>query len=300
MDQLWYADMMMHEANPTITLPMRWNGMHWAFITNIIGDDTKTGPTGNIYTHTMNYQEEPALVQITMAAEIGADGDIVEWPSLKVQSISLEPDGDGFWQLVVSTLGNTILYGADATTATSDFNAVTYASAVQRMRYKGLSLKVNAQGSDPSGQTALKVSDVNLSMSRPYVTPETLVAVSTGAEKYISEPIQDGHPEILFSWNEPTYSAIGDFDDLQDQTQKTIDFEMAETIGSDAHTLLIEMGTANPIPASVAAERGQRIPCTKNYRCIGSVGGAATGQATANPIHLVLGDLQNISYETGA
>ena len=140
MTQLQYADMMLHEANPTIILPLRWNGMHWAFLANIMGDSTKTG-AGPTYVNTMNYQEESALVQITMAAEIGSDGDIIEWPSLKVQAISLEPDGDGFWQMTVTTLGNTILYDSDATTATSDFNAVTFASKVQRMRYKALSLK---------------------------------------------------------------------------------------------------------------------------------------------------------------
>jgi hypothetical protein len=297
MTMLQYADVLAHEANPTITIPMRWNSMAWGFVANWFGDDTDSG-AGPTYTHTMNYNEETSLTGLTMALEVN-NADIVEWPSLKVQQISLEPDGDGFWQMTCNCLGDTIKYGADATNAGSDFNALTYISKVQRIRYRALSLKINAQGSDPSGQTAQSVTDTVLTLARPYEQPRAVVAVATGLEKAGDEPIQNGHSEITLSFNEPTYTAIGDFDDLEDGTEKTIDLEMAETVSSQAHTMLWEFGAAHTIPASTALERGQRIPMTKNYRCI-KPQSAATGQATANPIHFVLVNVDDRTYETGA
>lgn len=292
-------DMIKHEANPTIVWHLRWNGMHWGLLTNFLGDDTKTG-AGPTYTHTMNWQTSSSLVQCTMALEINA-ADILEWPSLKVTGIALEPDSEGFWQATANTIGTTIQVAGDATTSGANIDAITYTTKVQRMRYKGNKFRMNAQagGALASPTDDQTVSDFTINMTRPYVQDEPLVGVTTGAEKQTGEPVQDGHAELIVSFNEVEYASIANFDELKDQTQQKGDLVMSETIGSDAHTSTFEFGAMNPIPASVALEKGGRVPHQRNFRLL-KPSSTPTGLSTANPIHYILVNTQNLTYETGA
>jgi hypothetical protein len=303
--QLQYSDRTADEATPTIVLPMRWNGVQWSMIYQLIGSDVKSGI--DPYTHTGTYLEEPVAVHATMAIGIDTDNDaaaedIIEWPSVKPTAFTLEPDGENFWQLTVNTMANTIKYGGDANADATAIGNVTYHAdmATSRMRYRGLSLKTNTQGSDPSAQTAKNVAEVTFSLTRPFEASQLIEAVTTGAEKQIPEPVQRGHPEIRFSWNEiDEYADIADFDDLEDETALTGDFEMAETISTQALSLRLEMPNMVRFPAQTAIENGSRIPCTKNYACAAAAS-TPTGQDTANRVHLVVINGDNVDYDTNA
>lgn len=302
--QLQFSDRTADEATPTLVMPMRWNGAQWSFFAHLIGSDVTSG--ADPFTHTMTYLEEPVAVHGTLAIGIDTDNDgttedIIEFPSVKPTGLSLEPDGEGFWQLTVNTMCNTILYAGDASNNAAALDAVTFQTDQEttRMRYRGLCLRTNAQGSDPSGETSKNVAEVSFNLTRPFEASILTECNTTGTEKQIPEPVQRGHPEITFSWNEiDEYAAIGDFDDLQDETALTGDFEMAETISAQSLSYLLEMPKMVRFPASTALEGGARIPCTKNYQCAAAPS-TPTGQATANRIHQVLVNGDTTDYDIG-
>ena len=149
--ELQEADLVKHLANPTITLPVRRSGAHWLFWAQLFGDDTETGSDPAI-THTMSWQRA-AILYYTMALEISeadSPGKRIEWPSLKVVGISLEPDGDGHLQMVVSNMGDTIDIAGDATNSDTEFDVLTAISEVLPMSVREVAFQLAPVGTDPA------------------------------------------------------------------------------------------------------------------------------------------------------
>ncbi len=289
------------EANPTLKFIMRWNGAFWAFLAHWRGDDTAVNAPP-FTTHDMNYQSRSTMSNITMAARIDDNNSqILEWGSLKVQQITLAPNSEGFWEMTVNCMGNSIIDDS-ATNGQTQLDAVTYTSKAQTMLFRKNQLRDNGQAAGAlGGGDTRSVADLTLTLTRPLVTDDvtegTAAAVNTNLE--IAEPVQDGSTVITVGWNEPDFiDFAGLVSELPDDTQLKGDIIMTETIGSDAHIFTVELGSMDPMPNDANLDRQQRVPLQKNYRCI-KPASTPTGQTGANPIHVELKNVENLSYETG-
>lgn len=289
------ADIIAHLANPTIVLPVRRTGALWMFWAALFGDDTNTGSAPD-FIHTYNWQKESALF-LSMAAGIGSGPDIIEWASLKVTGIVMEPDGDGFLQWTISTIGDTIYIAGDATTAA--FGNVTYITQVMKIPSREVAFKLDTVGSDPASASITKPNNYSLAITRPF-NPELVArGVSSGAELTTDEPVQDGYSEIIFGFDVPSYTTIALLDDFKDQIEYAADFNFAKTISGTAYLFSNEFSEMHPIPAAAALTLGQRIPLTRNFRLKGTAGATPqTGMSTVNPIHSISQDNSDLSYET--
>lgn len=299
-------DRFMDEANPNVVASLRWNSVLWCVLAQMIGDDTKTGPTGNIYTHTLNWQEEnPLAGGICQGIEINntANG-IFEIPSYKVTSLSLEADG-GVWNMNYNTMGDTVLHGGDATFDGTAADNVTSYTEGQRMRYKANQLRRNAQagGALGSGDVIADASNMVISFERNYDPMDDVLKGSSTTDRRRAEPVENyengAGPVIILAYDIKTAVLDTSLDDLNDSTEYKADVVMAETIGSDAHTFTQEFGRLVAMDPQVAIDRHLRIPRSNTYRAI-VPSATPTGLSTANPYHAILGNLQNLTYETYA
>lgn len=300
--ELQEADLVKHLANPTITIPVRRAGACWMFWAHIMGDDTETGTVPAI-THTMNWQRAASLFY-TMALEINetaSPGDIIEWPSLKVVGVSLEPDGDGHLQMVVSNIGDTILIAGDATNSDTEFDLLTAVSEVLPMSFREVALKIDTIGNDPASGSIVGISNFNLVVNRPY--PGEDVARGTfAAAPMTSEPIQDGFAEIIFGFDTNDFTTIALLNDLKSGQEYAADLNFDATVAAVVYKFDNELTNLRPIPAAMALDRGARIPLTRNFRAtmVDQVGGTPnTGMTTVEPIHTIVQDNQDKSYEDG-
>jgi len=291
--EIQYMDVIKHTVNPTITLDLRRTGMLWRFWAHLMGDDTVTG--ADPYTHTFNWQDESALFSC-MGIEIN-NADIIEWPSLKTVQISLEPGGEGFAQMVVNTIGDTIAIADDATNTGTQFDLVTYGSKTLRMPSRELRLRINTQGGGAldSGDTVGNCSNWNLLINPSYEEELVTQGASTGVEYTTDEPQRSDFAENILGFDTTDYTTIALLDDFHDETEYKADLYWAKTIGT-AFSFLIECGALHPIPAAVALEAGARIPLTRNFQLI-EPQSTPTGMATANIIHSILVNDLNASYE---
>jgi hypothetical protein len=300
--ELQEGDLVRHLANPQITLPLRREGMLWRFVAHLIGDDTVTGPVGNVYTHTFNWQDESTLFS-SMALEINetaSPGHIVEWASLKTVGVVFEPDGDGFWQIVVSTIGDTINIGGDATNTDTEFDLITWATKTKRIGFRESQLRINAQGGAALGSgDVVKCSNIAVNLVRNYPADGELVTrgASTGAEKTTDEPIREGYNDgMILSFTKNDYTTEALLDEFHDETERKADIIVTKTIGSDAHVMTMTMPRLYPISPEVAIERGSRIPMTRNFVMTDATANP-TGMSVNTIFHLVLDELQSASYE---
>lgn len=291
------------EANPTLTFLMRWNGMFWSFLSHWMGDDTLAF-SSPIATHDMNYQRRSTLSNITLAARIDNDNNkIIEWPSLKVQQIVIAPNGDGFWEMKAVCIGDTIEVNADATNDSTAFGNVTYTTKAQEMCFRANLFRINT-GAGALASTAddLRVQDLTITLSRPLVSDSQTEGTTAagGVQVQSPEPVQDGETEITIGWNEPDFITIASLvDDFKDDVEYKGDLTMTETIGSDAHQMLIEFGLMETMPADAGIDRQARVPLQREFRCV-TPQSTPTGMQTANPIHVELINIHNVTYETGA
>ena len=148
----------------------------------------------------------------------------------------------------------------------------------------------------------LRVQDLTITLSRPLVSDSQTEGTTTkgGAQAQSPEPVQDGETEITIGWNEPDFIAIASLvDDFKDDVQYKGDLTMTETIGSDAHQMLMEFGLMETMPADAGIDRQARVPLQREFRCV-TPQATTTSMQTANPIHVELKNVHNISYETGA
>jgi len=291
------------EANPTITLIMRWNGQHWGFLAHWMGDDTDTG-AGPIFVHTLNYQRRSTLTALTMAIRIDNNNSkIVEWPSLKPQQIVMAPNSDGFWEMTVVTMGDTIEANADATNGSTEFGNITYDTKAQEMCFRANLFRINTgAGGLASPTDDLKVQDLTITLDRPLVADTTTAGVDIvagGKHTQIPEPVQDGPTVITVGWNEPDFIAHASLvDDFKDDVEYKGDVKMTQTIGSDAHIFLGEFALMDYLPPDAGLDRQQRIPVQREFRCL-LAQSTPTGLATANPFHVSLSNLSATNYEIG-
>ena len=284
-------------ADPSIVGRLRWNSAAWCFLANLIGDDTKSAGAGNLILHTMTYQQESALAGITLGVEINntANG-IMEVTSLKVQSFTFEPDG-GFWNFNVATLGTTVLKAGDATFDGTAADNITYQSgSAERMRYRANQLRINEDaGALDSADVIADARNMSITLSREYdPSDDLIVGVSTGAELVRAEPIDTrGGIDGVFQFDQVTADIVN-FTNLIGTDFKA-DVQMAETIGSDAETFLMQMNDLVMIEPSLALDRGQRIPMNHNYE-MGQAAATPTGMTNGLPFHIVLTNIQDITY----
>ena len=291
------------DANPTLTFLMRWNGMWWSFLTHWMGDDTKTG-AGPIYVHALNYQRRSSLVSITMAIRIDSNNSkILEWPSLKPQQIVMGPNSEGFMEMQVVCMGNSILQNVDATSGSTEFGNVTYATKAQELCIRGNLFRLNSgAGALTSTADDLDVEDFTLTLDRPLVAdrPTEGSTATGGAQVQIPEPVQDGATVITAGWNEPDFIDIDSLvDDYKDNTTHKADLIMNETIGGNAHVLDIELGLMEYMNPEAGLDRQARVPIQREFRCI-TPQSTPTGHTTANPIHVEIDNTDNLDYEIGA
>lgn len=288
------------EANPTIAGRMRWNGAWWCFLANMIGDDTKTFASP-IATHTFNYQAESTFGQgITLGIEINntANG-IMEVSSLMVQSITLEPDG-GFWNFNVTTLGTSVDKASDATFDGTAADNVTFSSSAQRMRYKANLLRINGDaGALDSGDEIADAMNMSITLSRDYdPNDDVLQGASTGKELVRALPKDLGNGILgTFQYDQKTADIVLFTNQFGEDFKA--DVVMNETIGSDAHVFDLEMADLVMIEPNVALDRGQRIPMSHNYE-MAEPAATPTGLTNANPFHLVMKNVTEVTYETNA
>ncbi len=301
-NELQEGDLVRHLANPTITLPLRREGMLWRFVAHLIGDDSISGPTVNVYQHTMTWPDESTLFS-TMALEINesaSPGHIVEWASLKTVGVVFEPDGNGFWQIVVSTIGDTINIGSNATNSDTEFDLVTWATKTKRIGFRETLFRINAQagGALASGDV-IKCSNMAVNLVRPYPADGELVTrgASTGAELTTDEPIREGYADgMVLSFTDPDYETEALLDEFRATTERKADITITKTIGVDAHVLLMQFPRLYPISPEVAIERGSRIPMTRNF-VMTDAQANPTGMTVNTIFHLILDDLQSVTYE---
>ena len=290
------------EANPTLTFIMRWSGMYWAFLAHWMGDDTMV-LAASINTHDMNYQEKNTLNAITLGVRIADNNSqILEWPSLKPQQIVMAPNSEGFWEMQVACMGNTIEANADATNGQTEFDAVTYISKARELCIRSNLFRLNT-GAGGLASTAddLKIQDLTITLERPYVTdtPTEGAVAKGGAQVQIPEPVQDGSTIVTVGFNEPDFITFADLvDSFKDDTEYKADLKLAETVNALAYQSLMEFALMEYMPPEANLDRQARIPLQREFRCI-TAQSTPTGLQTANPIHVEIKNEDNVTYETG-
>lgn len=288
-------------ANPTLNFIMRWSGMYWAFLAHWMGDDTMV-LAASINTHDMNYQRRSSLVSITMAIRLDNDNNkILEWPSLKPQQIVMAPNAEGFWEMQVACMGNTIEANADATNGSTEFGNVTYITKARELCFRSNNFRLNTGAAGLAGGDIRNVQDLTITLERPYVadSPTEGAVAKGGAQVQIPEPVQDGSTIITVGFNEPDFIAHADLvDSFKDDTEYKADLVLAETVNSLAYVSTMEFGLMEYMPPEANLDRQARIPLQREFRCI-TPQSTPTGMTTANPIHIEVKNEDNVTYETG-
>lgn len=297
-----FMKMVAIEANPTLTFIMHWSGMYWAFLAHWMGDDTMV-LLASINTHDMNYQARSTLNAITLGVRIDDNNSqILEWPSLKPQQIIMAPNSEGFWEMQVACMGNTIEANADATNGQTEFDAVTYQSKARELCIRSNLFRLNtgAVGLASTADDRL-VQDLTITLERPYVTdsPTEGAVAKGGAQVQIPEPVQDGSTIVTVGFNEPDFITFADLvDSFKDDTEYKADLKLAETVNALAYQSLMEFALMEYMPPEANLDRQARVPLQREFRCI-TAQAIPTGLQTANPIHVEIKNEDNVTYETG-
>jgi len=289
-------------ANPTLTFIMRWSGMFWAFLAHWMGDDTMVF-AASIATHDMNYQTRSTLNAITMGARIDDNNSkILEWPSLKPQQIIMAPNTDGFWEMQIVCMGNTIEANADAANGSVEFDAVTYITKARELCVRANLFRINTgAGGLASPTDDRNVQDLTITLERPLVNdrPTEGTVAKGGAQVQIPEPVQDGPTIVTVGFNEPDFIDFASLvDEFKDDTEFKADLKYAETVNSLAYQSLMEFALMEYMPPEANIDRQARVPLQREFRCI-TAQATPTGMQTANPIHVELKNEDNLTYETG-
>ena len=293
--EIQFMDVIRHTTTPTFTIPMRRTGNQNMFWAHLVGNDTKAGTSPT--THSFNWTDESTLFA-TVAIEIN-DADIIEWGSLKTTAITIEPDGDGFMQWVVSTIGDTINIAGNATNAGSDFNNLTFITQTLRIPFRETRLRINEQeGGSLGSSNEINALSFSLAINRAYDNEELNRGASTGVEYQTLEPIRNDHTEIILGFDTPDYTTLELLDDFKDEDAKKGDLFWAKTI-STAYTDLIEMGHLEPLPHNSPLLGGGRIPLTRNFQLL-QPQSTPTGFDGATILFRKLQDAQNVTYQTNA
>lgn len=288
------VDYLMHDTTPEVRGFLRRTGAQWHIISVVTGDDTVSGV--GPYTHTMTWQTSSTLFS-TMAMEVN-NADIIEWPSVKWTGFTLESSGDGRVNLTARSIADTVQIAGDATNTGTEFDAVTYITNGLIVPARELQFRINAQaGGALGGSDEIDLSGFTLDVNRPYVRDDLSKGATDDTEKQTDEPVQEEVSDIRLSVTVNDYTTIALLDDLKDQTEYKATLVWARTISTVAYSLTIELGRLIPFPQDIAAESQSRLPLTRTFRCIKPTS-TPTGLATANPIHIIMVDNSNISYET--
>lgn len=299
-DELAEMDNIAVEANPTIVANLRREGAIWRLMANLFGDDTVTGPTGNILLHTFNWQVLSTIIH-TMAMEVG-NADIWEWPSLTCVAAIIE--GSGEWVTITfETIGSTINIGADGTNVANDFNAITYNTKVKKIRAKNALLRINTQGGAAldSGDDQ-PMDSFRLEIRRPLDREDVMKGLSSGVEQQTDQPVQEGFGEVKFTYglkdydDDPNNLDNALFDDLKDETEYKAELSFSRTIGSDAHVITFTMPRLHPMPQSSSVDGSGRILLERNFQGLDAASNP-TGMSINTLIGLTVGDLVTASYE---
>jgi len=294
-------------ADPSITLAMRWNGhLEFLIMARWMGDDTVTGPSSNLYTHTMNYNEVNILtggIGIVGRLDSSSANSIMEIPTMKVPSFVMQP-ADGFWDLSTNqTIGNSVYVAGDGK-ITADNTAVgnvTYRTSGQRMKFKANPWRMNAQSGDAldADDAVLDVANMSISFEDSYHDMRDVLLDSTTPNEN-AEPIPTGEGKrIMVSYEQKIYDYATHRNVLNAGTEWKADLVQTETIGGDAYSFTMQFGRLISIDPQVVSERGLMMPMTHNYEAIDPAS-APTGMAAATPVHIILANLLSRTYETNA
>jgi hypothetical protein len=292
--ELQYMDVVRESKQGTIPFTLRRTGDCWPLLAALFGNDTTTG--SGPYTHTLNWQYSTSKFN-TIAWEI-SDTDICEMPSVKPIGATFKPDGNGFVDCEIEFLADTVNAETDdsLTNNAAAFNAVTYISKELKIPSEELRLRINAQGGAALGSgDDIAAVDYTLSIRRPLEGDRVTAGVNTGAEKRISEPIQDGHSDIQLSFEVPDYSDITKFNDFKDETLYKAELYWARTVSSVAYSLTIQLGSLQPLPPGGNLPGQGRHPLIRNFRAL-EPQSTPTGFSTDDIINLVLVDNHSSVY----
>jgi len=293
-------------ANQTVVMPLRWRGKHWTFLAHWFGTDVNTGASP--FLHTMTVQQIPAIASTDEAITLAWRGDsaaansVAENPSLIPQNITLEPDG-GFWNMSTTNIGYTIaaIGGTNPTPINNNtsLGAVTYDTEQERLRFKANALRRNLQsgGALTSSDNILDVSNVIITLDRPYDEMKDVLLGSSTLDAKGAKPIQSDDLTVTLAYDQKTYDFETHRNDLANAVVYKSNIIMTETVGGFANIFQMEFSQVVAVDPQVAIERGQRITMSHNFMCTKSAT-TPTGNATSNEVHLLLTNGSNISYIT--
>lgn len=290
------------DANPTLNFIMRHSGMYWSFLAHWMGADTKVFSTP-LATHDLNYAARSTMVSLTLAVRINADNNkILEWPSLKPQKITMAPNSEGFWEMNVECLGNTIEALSDAASGSTEFGNITYLTRTQEMIIRGNTFRINNDAGALDSADEIKVADLTITLDRPYETDEVTEGTTAlgGAQVQIPEPVQNGSTIVTIGWNEPDFISFASLvDDFKDDIQYKADLITTETFSSNLHTVTQEFALMEYMPPDAGLDRQSRVPVQREFNCV-TAQSTPTGMTNANPIHVEVINTDDFDYTTGA
>ncbi|MFQ5638216.1 MAG: hypothetical protein ACE5IR_09520 [bacterium] len=285
-------DLIQHEANPTFTFDAaRRSGAEWKFWAGVLGSDAVTG--AGPYVHTMSYNTNSSTFY-TVGKEIN-NSDITEWPSLKVTGLTFE-NNNGVMKLTARTIGDTVRYASDATNTGTQFDAVTYVTNGLIIPFRECRFRINAQAGGALGSgDVINLSNLSLSIDRPYRRDDLTQGATDGTEKQTNEPIQNEPSNVNLSIEANDYATIALLQDMQNEVAYKADLFWSRTISTVAYQLTIELGSLYPMEQDISLDSPGDFPFTRTFRGIDPVS-TPTGLATANPVHLILQDNFSTSY----
>lgn len=290
---LEYLDKGVETVTPVVSGPLRRSGRIWSFFAQVFGDDTVTG--AGPYTHTFNWQADPALFG-TMAAELN-NSDFFEWPSVKCTGVDITFGGDGFVEFTARLIADSVAFGADATNDGTAFDAVTHITKILKIPNLELELRIDDESAGAmTSADDQKVSEMTLSINRPYEPEMVAQAATDGTEWQTDEPQKSGHDEITLSATYLENTGMGSFDDYDDETTKKARLTWARTVGGTAYSLIIELPSLKALPPEYGIEGVGRLPITRSWRAL-KAQSTPTGMTNTNPIHMVLQDGNSVTYE---
>lgn len=295
-EQLQQLDKGQENVTPVISGNMRFLALPmFALLANLFGDDTVTG-TGPTYTHTFNWQNEPALFG-TLAAEI-ASADIIEWPSVKVVGLDISFGGDGFTEFAFRTICDTVEYGNNATNTTTTFNNVTYNSKVHRIPNLSWRLRMNDQsGAALATGDIIKVSDFKLTINRAIQPEMVTQGAMDGTEWQTDEPQKSGHDEITLSFTVPERSDLSLLQIYDNETMQKLDLYVSKSISGNTHDITFSFPALKPTPPDHALDTVERLAHTASFQALEATS-APTGFSSTDLIQLVTTDATSTSYES--
>lgn len=211
----------------TVSGPLNWGNAEWRWIAHAIGDDTYSG-TG---THTMTLQDESSVF-LTAAATL--DDMIIEYESVKATGFTLSQN-NGYWQVELRGIANTINVGTDATNSSTNFGNLTYNSGTcgDLLEFQETQVLMNDQSDVAldmgTGANACYPNEIIIEYNGNYAR-DFLTTLDNSSDHFqTSEPQRDGYPECTITMNFPEITSQDELHDFQDGDYKKMRIRIKES-----------------------------------------------------------------------